>query len=1091
MNFFNETRFTFESFALAEDTFGVVSFTGSEGLSQLYSFDINLISDNPNLDMQAILQDRAVFRIHRSDKSVVRFNGLVVEFDLIRAVGDCYLYRALLVPALWRLTLTHHNQVFLDKTPKEILSDVLEDGRITSLDYEFRLQESYFTWEYACQYGESHYAFFSRWLERNGMYYFFEQEQGREKLIITDSRMSHNPAPLGAELLYSPVSGLEDFHLEEVAQSFICRRRNVPHTIELRDYDYRHPSLDVAGRAEVSKDGFGEMYYYGDHFRTPEGGDKLATLRSEELLCRAEQFHGESSVPYISPGFRFLLDNHFRADMNADYLTISMEHEGNQAAFLIAGLRELLSADETKSLYRNSFTAIQDQVQFRAERTTPQPRIHGSINARIDGSGSGDYAELDEHGRYKVVLPFDRADRSGGKASAWVRMMQPSAGPGMGMHFPLHKSTEVLLTFIDGNPDRPIIAGAMSNTEHPSVINSTNQTKAGFRTAGGSSFHTEDSKGHEHFVMKAGDGKCTMRFGAGSGSAWVVSAPMAATGGAGCSSVASAFHSHMWNVNRIGIGVGLKGWGIAGGVISALLGSLKLYEKGLETKIKVLTHRADEKKEEAEELEEEAKKHEKLARQKDKEAEKKDQEAAEEEKKAVEKNAVAEQYETEANHFFYNMKEKLELKETKIVGIQHLDKNIEQYNQEDKDADGLKRKRDVLEAEVKQLEKDADRLDSKVKETKKKADGIRGKNDKEEYVNEDGKIIDNPMKDTMAYYKAEADKKKKEADGIRGKNDKEEYVNEDGKAIINGKYYGPRKGTMAYYKNEAGKLKKESVRIIGKNAEGDYVDEKGDPLLLTEDGKKKEPMAETVAAYKKDAEHAEEHGWDYCPSVDTVEIIDGALELCEAVYLALSLMPGQRPGVHIDVHGGTVLTGSSHIHIGKGNDVKIEAHKGDVKLEAHKGNVTLDAHKAVKLASGTATCSLKHNDNIELVVGTAAKTIKLLAGTARVAEVPAKGAICTLTHNGDIDLEVTVEDKSITLTAGDSKYTMKKNGDIELTVGTATKSIKLTAGTTKCTLTNNGAAELAAGTTKCTLKKDGAAKLESATSVELACGDGG
>jgi len=514
MNYLTEKKFSFESKAVSADTFGVVEFVGTEGLSQLYQFDITLVSERADIDLDMIMQEPASFYIFRPDGSKVPFHGIINQCDLERAIGGYYLYRVVLVPKLWWLTLTHHNQIFLNLQPREIITQVLKDGGLTALDFEFRLQGDYVTWEYACQFGESHYDFVCRWMERNGLYYFFDQSGETEKLIMTDSKMAHVPSNLGNELSYAPVSGLEALHLDESVQSYICRRRLVPQKITMRDYDYRKPSLNVEGKADVANNGHGEQYYYGDHFRTPEEGNKLAKIRSEEFLCKQKQFHGESTVPYLMPGYTFTLKKHFNEQLNTEYLNLSMEHRGNQTGYLISGIRENLAEREAQRVYANTFTAIESGVQFRAARTTNRPNFHGSINGRIDAAGSGQYAELDDQGRYKVILPFDLSGREDGMASAWVRMMQPYGGSDHGLHFPLHKGCEVLLTFIGGDPDRPLIAGTVANPDNPSQVTSDTATMAKLTTSGGNLIHIEDREGNQRMLMQSPTSNTWMRMGA-------------------------------------------------------------------------------------------------------------------------------------------------------------------------------------------------------------------------------------------------------------------------------------------------------------------------------------------------------------------------------------------------------------------------------------------------------------------------------------------------------------------------------------------------------------------------------------------------
>ncbi|RJR45796.1 MAG: type VI secretion system tip protein VgrG [Desulfobacteraceae bacterium] len=513
MAFLTEKKFDFVSHGLAADTFGVVRFRGSEGFNKCYRFEIDLVSTQPELDLRSLLRNPATFTLLR-DEGDIPFHGILAQFDQLHQVDEHVFYRAVLVPKLWWLTLTHHNQVFLDKNVPEILQDVMRDGGLTSLDFDLRLQAGYPRREYVCQYGESHLDFLSRWMEREGMYYYFEQHENGERLIITDTRIAHSEMDHGKNMYYSPPSALDEAHREEVIKSFVCRQTALPRDVRLRDYNCQTPSLEMSASAHVSDQGRGEVYIYGDHFLTPEEGNALAKVCTEELLCKGERFYGESTVPYLRPGYLFELQNHYRHSFNQEYLTIELEHEGSQAAFLLAGIRKELSGTERQPYYRNIFVAIPGNVQFRPERKTVKPRFYGTMKARIDAAGNGQYAELDEQGRYKVALPFDRSQRMGGKASAWVRMMQPYAGAEHGMHFPLHKGTEVLLTFIDGDPDRPIIAGAVPNPDAPSPVTSENATRCRMVSGSGNEIHMEDEAGNERILMNSPKNGGFIRIGA-------------------------------------------------------------------------------------------------------------------------------------------------------------------------------------------------------------------------------------------------------------------------------------------------------------------------------------------------------------------------------------------------------------------------------------------------------------------------------------------------------------------------------------------------------------------------------------------------
>ncbi len=508
-----ELKFGFVSNALKEDALSVVSFEGSEGISQTYVFEILLVSDNLEVDLEKVLQNPARLVIRRQGQKDATYHGILASFEQQGAVDGKGLYRARMTPKLWWLSITRHNQIFLDKNVQEIVEACLKDGGLTDQDYEFRLQGSYPSNEYVCQYNESHFDFISRWIEREGIYYFFDQTGSAEKIVFTDTQIAHVDLPLGQTLRYSPPSGLETGRKTEIIQSLGCRRRMTPADVYLKDYNYRKPSLDLTGSATVSQNGRGRVYTYNEHFRTPEEGNRLAKIRAQALACRQEEYRGESTVPFMLPGFTFSLENHYRDNYNQKYLCVEVRHEGSQAMYGLAGLTAGEGKDDAAPAYRNSFTAIKASVQFRPEQKTDRPSISGSLMAKIDAAGSGQTAELDDQGRYKVILPFDLSGRQDGKASCWVRMAQPYAGGNHGMHFPLHKGTEVMLTFLDGDPDRPFIAAAVPNPETPSPVNADNQSTSVIQTAGQNQIVMGDQPGSEYVHIASPNGKSFIRIG--------------------------------------------------------------------------------------------------------------------------------------------------------------------------------------------------------------------------------------------------------------------------------------------------------------------------------------------------------------------------------------------------------------------------------------------------------------------------------------------------------------------------------------------------------------------------------------------------
>ncbi|MCI5166314.1 MAG: type VI secretion system tip protein VgrG [Candidatus Electrothrix sp. GM3_4] len=515
MSLLTKKKFSFTSKATDKDSFAVVSFKGFEAISKPYQFEIVLVSEKTDIDPLQVLQNPALFTIHRDNEQDVIFNGILIQFEETQEFNGYLFFKAVLTPKLQWLSLTHHNQVFLDQKAWEIMEAALKDGGLVSgIDFEFRLKNKYQPFEYICQYDESHLNFIARWAEREGIYYFFEQTEQGEKVVFTDTNISQTDLLLGKDLTYHPQSGLDSLHTKEVVRNFLCKHSLLPQKIFLKDYNYRKPSLAMEGSAEVDLDGRGENYIYGEHFPTPEEGDRLAKIRAEELLCRKSLFFGKSSVPFIVPGFTFDLQEHYQKIYNRKYLITDVNHEGHQTGYLISGMTAVLEHRDEQMFYSNTFTAIYSDAQFRAERTAVKPKISGTINAKIDAATSGQYAELDDQGRYKVILPFDRSGRSSGKASAWCRMMQPYSGADYGMHFPQHKGGEVLLTFIDGDPDRPIIAGAVPNPETKTPVTTGNQTKCVVRTGGGNQIHTEDEDGKQSLKLYSPTENSEIRIGA-------------------------------------------------------------------------------------------------------------------------------------------------------------------------------------------------------------------------------------------------------------------------------------------------------------------------------------------------------------------------------------------------------------------------------------------------------------------------------------------------------------------------------------------------------------------------------------------------
>lgn len=493
-----DKRFEFQSKAFGKDKFAVVEMEGFEAISKPFQFTLTLVTDDADIDFDTILRMPATFSIFSQDgKREVPYHGVLAGFEQLHRVDGYVFYRAILVPRLWKLSQFRISEVYLnEQTIPAIVESILHSVQLASgTDYELKLKGQYRARSFVCQYQETHLDFISRWMEKEGMYYYF-QHGDQDKLLIVDGKVEHDPAT--QDVNYRPVDELDAGVESDTVRTFMCRQTPLPRQVILQDYNHRKAALELKAQASVSENGLGDVMIYGENFRTQEEGNRYAKLRAEEILCGGKVFSGESTAVGLRAGFFMKLARHYRAAFNDKYLITEIRHEGSQAGALIGGGKSSINdAPEAKTHYSNSFRAVPASVQFRAERVTPKPRVAGTMNATIDAEGSGQYAELDEYGQYKVQLPFDMTKKDAAKGSARVRMATPYAGKGHGMHFPLLKDSEVLLSFTDGDPDQPVIVGAVPNSENKNVVAQDVEQYNRIATAGGNQIFMGDTQGKE------------------------------------------------------------------------------------------------------------------------------------------------------------------------------------------------------------------------------------------------------------------------------------------------------------------------------------------------------------------------------------------------------------------------------------------------------------------------------------------------------------------------------------------------------------------------------------------------------------------
>ncbi len=491
----------------------VVGFRGVEAISRPYEFDIYFTvrgDDSEAFDPEDAVGAKALLTLDRRNDGVPPFSfaGIFGAVELLHEVEGYTLVRARLVPKLWLLTLSMHSRIFTKKDFPSVLKSILEDSGMGGDDFEMRLG-GHETEEHICQYRESDFDFISRWMEREGIFYFFEHSEEGEKIVFCDNK-SYDPDGIGTAVRYSP-----DFGADRTAgpnlRTFTSRHATLPAMVKLKDYDYARPNLNVAGSAKVSKSGVGEVSLYGERFFTPAAGDRLARLRAEEMLARQVVFHATGSRFHFRSGHTFELEEHPRPAWNSRYLTVEAIHHGN-AGGDSAVFAEFLDFPH-KQRYVAELTLIPAKTQFRSESRTSWPRVYGYENGVVDGPADSEYAQIDDQGRYNVKFKFDEGSLKNGKASTFVRMMQPHGGGIEGFHFPLRKATEVVLSFLGGDPDRPVISGVVPNALTPSPVTSGNHTKNVIQTGGRNRLELEDKAGQQRVTMSTPYSNSYVRMG--------------------------------------------------------------------------------------------------------------------------------------------------------------------------------------------------------------------------------------------------------------------------------------------------------------------------------------------------------------------------------------------------------------------------------------------------------------------------------------------------------------------------------------------------------------------------------------------------
>ncbi|MBD8105839.1 MULTISPECIES: type VI secretion system Vgr family protein [Erwiniaceae] len=488
----------------------VLRFRASEALSQPWRYEVTVTCAASIASSEVMLKPASfTFQTPLFDGSpavpVRTVYGVVDTFRRISVSGDEITYALRIVPRIALMQHTQRSEVYLNQSVPEVVEQILRAHGLEGADFEFRLSQHYPVRELITQWRETDLEFIQRLLAEVGIFWRFEMDSHIEQdvVIFQDSQMQYQ---FGVKLPVIPPSRTSDNGQESV-WDISPEDRVVTGSVSTRDYNYREALTPQDSSVTVRQEGgstTGEVYHYAEPFLsegdadTPEGGAWYTRLRHERYLNGQQTVTGRASSPVLAPGE-------------------VLEPQGSIPASLkdgivITGIQTSGARDKGFQLH---FTGIpySETVCYRPA-LLKRPVVAGTLPARVESDEKHDtYAYLDNQGRYRVRLDFDRNSTEQGYAYLWLRMAKPYAGDTYGFHSPLLDGTEVSVMFDSGDPDRPYIAHAQHDSEHPDHVTRDNHTRNIWRTAGDNKFRLEDKRQEEHFKLATPYGKTQLNGG--------------------------------------------------------------------------------------------------------------------------------------------------------------------------------------------------------------------------------------------------------------------------------------------------------------------------------------------------------------------------------------------------------------------------------------------------------------------------------------------------------------------------------------------------------------------------------------------------
>lgn len=478
-------------------------FTGHEAISRLFGFELDLLSIDPEIKFEDIIGQKVTIRVRLGKEKERFFHGVISRFMQTGSDVGMANYRATMVPALWFLTRTADCRIFQNKKVPDIIQEIFKENGVT--DIKTVLKATYEPRDYCVQYRETDFNFVSRLMEQYGIFYFFEHEEKKHTVVLSDDLSAHQPCPEQSKVSWNP-HGSDNLD-EDVITSLQWEETFRFGKYAVTDYNFETPSTSLRSEVKTQIDVGGndkyEIYDYPGEYGKKAEGDGIAKIRMQEEEAQYKLISGSGGARVFTTGYKFTLQDYVRKDVNGDYVLTQVQHVASVGNAYTAGA----AGGGNESDYSNSFICIPAKRPFRPPQVTPKPMVQGPQTAVVVGK-SGEEIWTDKYGRVKIQFHWDRYGKMNESSSCWTRVSQNWAGKNWGAMFIPRIGQEVIVEFLEGDADQPIITGRVYNAEQtvPYAL-PANQTQSGIKSnsskggGGSNEWRFEDKKGSEEIYL--------------------------------------------------------------------------------------------------------------------------------------------------------------------------------------------------------------------------------------------------------------------------------------------------------------------------------------------------------------------------------------------------------------------------------------------------------------------------------------------------------------------------------------------------------------------------------------------------------------